>query len=86
MRGLFAVLGLLLLTTLAACPGAGGSSRDAGPDAGALPDLQPAPDLGCYSNPQTHVEIINACTSSQSLDKTPRLPLARPDGTLPPLP
>ena len=49
-------------------------------------DLASPPDLGCYSNPQTHIEILNACTDSQSLDKTPRLPLARPDGTLPPLP
>lgn len=86
MRSLLATLGLLLLATLAACPGAGGSSSDAGPDAGAVLDLAAPPDLGCYSNPQTHLEILNACTGSQALDKTPRLPLARPDGTLPPLP
>jgi hypothetical protein len=84
MRRLFAILGLLVLPLLAACPE--GSSPDAGPDAGTVPDLAQPPDLGCYANPQTHLEILNACTTTQSLEKNPRLPLARPDGTLPPLP
>lgn len=43
-------------------------------------------DLGCYARPQTHVELLNACTAAQSLDKRPVLPLLRRDGTLPPLP
>lgn len=86
MRSLLAIISLFILATLTACPGTGGSSSDAGPDAGTVPDLATAPDLGCYSNPQTHLELLNACTDSQSFDKTPRLPLARPDGTLPPLP
>lgn len=40
----------------------------------------------CVSSPQTHVEILNACTSAQSVDKKTTLPLLRADGTLPPLP
>ena len=50
-------LGLLLLAGLTGCP-----EPNEATDAG-LPsqhDLGPKPDLGCYTNPQTHVEIINA--------------------------
>jgi hypothetical protein len=43
-------------------------------------------DSACYARPSTHLEILNACTSAQSLSKQPVLPLLRPDGTLPPLP
>ncbi len=43
-------------------------------------------DRACYARPSTHLEILNACTSAQSLSKQPVLPLLRPDGTLPPLP
>lgn len=44
------------------------------------------PDLACIESPRTHVEILNACTSAQSIEKRPVLPLLRSDGTLPPLP
>lgn len=51
------------------------------------PDLaSPAPDLGCARMPRTHVEILNACTDAQSVDKRVVLPLLLPDGKLPPLP
>jgi hypothetical protein len=43
-----------------------------------------APD--CYMNPQTHVEIINACTDAEKVDKAVNLPLLGSDGKLPPLP
>jgi hypothetical protein len=51
----------------------------------------PNPDGGpppCFQNPQTNDEIINACTTDDvvKIDKHPVLPLANPDGTLPPLP
>lgn len=52
--------------------GGGGGSGGAGPD--------------CYENPQTHLEIINACTDAERVDKRPTLPLLEPDGSLPPLP
>jgi hypothetical protein len=41
---------------------------------------------GCYLNPQTSLEIINACTDAGFVDKSPELPLLLPDGGLPPLP
>lgn len=72
-------IGILLLA--AGCP----DSQDLA-DAGARPDSGSRPDLSCFANPTTHIEIINACTPAQALDKTPVLPLLRPDGTLPPLP
>lgn len=69
-------LGLLL----AGCPGETDSSA-------ALADLaRPTADLGCYAAPRTHVELLNACTTAQAVDKQPALPLLRSDGTLPPLP
>jgi hypothetical protein len=40
----------------------------------------------CFSNPMTHVEIINACTDAEKVDKVVKLPLLEPDGSLPPLP
>lgn len=43
-------------------------------------------DMGCFMNPTTHVQIINACTTAQSYDKTPYYPAAAPNGVLPPLP
>lgn len=56
-------------------------------DAGTPPDAAAPPaDLACFADPVTHVQIINACTSAQRIDKKPVLPLLRPDGTLPPLP
>lgn len=48
------------------------SSGDGGPD--------------CVMNPMTHIEIINACTDAEQVDKAPVLPLLEPDGGLPPLP
>lgn len=55
-------------------------------DGGAGLDGSAGPDLSCFTSPMTHVELLNACTSAQAIDKTPLLPLLRPDGTLPPLP
>ena len=57
-------------------PGTGGSAGAGG--AGGAPD--------CFMNPMTHVEIINACTDADALDKNPDLPLLGADGSLPPLP
>jgi len=57
--------------------------HDAGPkDAG----TDAAPDASCFTNPQTHYEIINACTDAQKIYKTSHPPLQNPDGTLPALP
>lgn len=74
-RGYAALLALWLL----GCP-----ALDESPPA---PVDQGAPDdLACSTDPTTHVEILNACTPAQSVDKRPLLPLLRSDGTLPSLP
>jgi hypothetical protein len=43
-----------------------------------------APD--CFTNPTTHFEIINACTTATKIAKNPSLARLAPDGGLPPLP
>lgn len=40
----------------------------------------------CVQNPQTHEDIINACTTAQRVVKNPTLDKLLPDGGLPPLP
>lgn len=61
-----------------------GDDSPAGPqDAGATD----APlDASCFDNPQTHYEIINACTTAQKIYKDSHPQLIGSDGTLPPLP
>lgn len=73
---------VLLLGIQAGCPGANEKeTEEPGPDLASS-----APDLGCFRMPTTHVEILNACTDAQSVDKRVVLPLLLPDGKLPPLP
>lgn len=67
---------------LAGCPDAPGSMGTGTADLAS----PAAVDLGCYAQPQTHIELLNACTSAQSIAKQPVLPLRRSDGSLPPLP
>jgi len=79
MKTTRALVAVLLLSFGSGCPDDTGGT-DEGPA-----DLYVA-EPPCVSQPQTHVELLNACTSAQSVDKKPVLPLLRPDGTLPPLP
>ena len=54
--------------------------HDAGvQDAGGL-------DASCFENPQSHYEIINACTTAQKVYKESNPPLLGDDGSLPALP
>ena len=64
-------------------PGSGGSGAEGGTGTGGTGGM---PD--CYTNPMTHIEIINACTTPDvvKIDKQPNLPQLNPDGSLPPLP
>lgn len=71
---------LFLLVLQSGCPDVAGMSNE-----DHLLDLS-ASDLACIVRPRTHVEILNACTNAQSIEKRPVLPLLRSDGTLPPLP
>jgi hypothetical protein len=64
-------------TTTSSTGGTGGGGTGGGGTGG-------APD--CYTNPMTHLEIINACTDAQKIDAMPVLPLLEMDGGLPPLP
>ena len=73
----------LLLVLLIGCGDDGASARDAGPiDGGVDAPL----DASCFTNPTTHEEIINACTTAQKIYKDSRPPLLGADGSLPPLP
>ena len=71
---------LFVVAMLTGCPDDSGAGINDPPQ-----DLS-FPDLACIENPHTHIEILNACTSAQSIDKKPVLPLLQADGTLPPLP
>ena len=74
-----AVLFALALASLAACGNTTSAAVDGGPGGDAGPD--------CVMSPaNTHLDIINACTNAQHVDKRPTLPLLNPDGSLPPLP
>jgi hypothetical protein len=71
---------------LAALVGAGVLSACGGKDE-VTPPTTPNPVVeDCVVNPTTHLEIINACTDAQAVDKNPVLPLLAADGSLPPLP
>jgi hypothetical protein len=77
-----AILTALPLVFAAACGESGSATKDAAPiDAGPS-----TPDASCFTNPQTHNEIINACTEAQKIYKDSHPALLNPDGTLPPLP
>ncbi len=84
MRRLAQLLFALPVVFAPACGDDGSAPKDAAPidavgDAG-------TPDADCFTNPTTHDEIINACTTAQKITKTPTLPLLLPDGGLPPVP
>jgi hypothetical protein len=67
-------------STQVAMAGSGGGQEPApSPD-----DMPPLGEVPCVENPQTHLEIINACTSFARVRKTPQLTLLQPDGSLPP--
>jgi hypothetical protein len=82
---------LLLVITgcsrAASSPGADAAPPvDAGHGAGhdAVADAAPPP---CFPHPQTYLQIINACTDAQAVDKKDDLsPMNLADGGLQPLP
>ncbi len=84
----FEIIVVTLALALAACGTSNKANSDARPtaDAAPIPDAGVGPDAACFTNPQSHYEIINACTNAQSVDKTATLPLTLSDGGLPPLP
>jgi hypothetical protein len=81
MRSIFITA---VLALLAACGNDAKTPKDAGISDAPVSDS--GVDASCFTNPQTHYEIINACTNAQKIYKTGRPPLENPDGSLPPLP
>ena len=80
---IFAICTAVLASALG-CGDNGSTRKDAAViDA---PVIDAMPDANCFTNPQTHEEIINACTNVQKIIKPGKPPLLRPDGSLPPLP
>lgn len=79
-----AILLGLALVAAAACGNNGVSHKDAGTDD--APVDAGGPDASCFTNPQSHYEIINACTGAQKIYKNTHPPLEGSDGSLPPLP
>jgi hypothetical protein len=75
---------LLVGLSLAFAAACGDHPSDQPQDAGV--DASGTPDASCFENPQTHAEIINACTTAQKVYKKPTLSLLKADGSLPPLP
>ena len=67
--------------------GTGPGPADGGPgsDGSTLGDGGEGGPSDCFANPQTHFEIINACTSAVKISKNPVLAKLHPDGGLPPL-
>lgn len=49
-------------------------------------DEKDAGEPDCYPEPKSYVQIINACTDAERVEKEPELPQLLPDGSLPPLP
>jgi hypothetical protein len=77
------ILATVVLAFASACSDDANTKKDAGVhDAG--PDAPP--DASCFTNPTTHNEIINACTTAQKIYKDSHPPLLNSDGSLPPLP
>lgn len=85
----------------AACDDESSAVKEPAPDSGPTPGIDsgfrvdgnvPLVDGGgdgapsdCFINPQTHFEIINACTNAVKITKNPVLTKLYPDGGLPPL-
>ena len=82
----------LVAIALSACTPSPGvtSGADAGSpappfDAGSRGDAVTAPPT-CFTNPKTYLEIINACTDAEAIDKQVDLSsMNLPDGGLQPL-
>ena len=71
---------ILVLTFAIGC--GDGPAKHTAMDAG----VDAAPDASCFDHPQTHNEIINACTTAQKIYKDSHPPLLNADGSLPALP
>jgi hypothetical protein len=88
LPALFAVLvGAIVIssTVVTGCGDNGGHPANSdGPPADApRPPDGSTPDADCYNNPQSYLQIINACTTAQKVAKSVTIPGILPDGGLP---
>jgi hypothetical protein len=80
---------LILVLFAAVCVACGKSPAEPSSDAGsAVADVGgPDTSFACSTKPTTYLEIINACTDAQAIEKDVDLsPMSLPDGGLQPLP
>jgi hypothetical protein len=80
-----AIFSALALAFAAGCGESNPTQKDAGVHDAPV-DASGGPDAACFTNPQTHNEIINACTTAQKIYVPGRPALQLPDGGLPALP
>jgi hypothetical protein len=87
MSALRALLTIAVTVLVAACNHAAPEPAGSTPtDAGTRPAPTDA-SVACFTNPTTYLEIINACTDAQAIDKVVDLsPMSSSDGGLRPLP
>jgi hypothetical protein len=76
---------LVSLLLAAACGSDNPAKKDAGVADAAI-DAPGGPDASCFTNPQSYIEIINACTTAQKIYRNTHPPLEGSDGSLPSLP
>ena len=95
MRKLVFIAVAFLAIGSTAMLGCGDNGNPANPDAPGRMDAPPpdsftpdggGPDADCFTNPTTHVQIINACTNAQHVSRPATVPGQLPDGALPALP
>ncbi len=81
-----AIFTALLLAFAAACGEDNPVHKDGGVHDAPVDASVGGPDASCFTDPHTHYEIINACTTAQKVYKPGNPPLQLPDGGLPALP
>jgi len=80
-----AILAVLPLAFVIGCGEDGATHKDAGVHDAPV-DAGGGTDASCFTDPHTHYEIINACTTAQKIYKPGRPALVLPDGGLPATP
>jgi cytochrome c5 len=82
------VLAIVAVVSIAACDRSPAEPSASMPSDASAPGEQVAAAAPpCVSNPTTYLEIINACTDAQAIDKAVDVsPMNQPDGGLQPLP
>lgn len=81
-----AILSAVVLAFAAACGEDNPVHKDGGVHDAPVDAGTGGPDASCFTDPHTHNEIINACTTAQKIYKPGRPALELPDGGLPATP